>query len=65
MDDIPILGANEPQRMLKLFLGHYDVQECAFRSARVARQGFCKLEPVTPDRLLGLLPLLPTPILRS
>ncbi len=34
-------------------------KECAFRSARLARQGFSKLEPVTPDRLPELLPLLP------
>jgi hypothetical protein len=36
-------------------------KECAVRSARVARQGFRRLEPLTVDGLAGLLPLLPVP----
>ena len=34
-------------------------KECAVGSARVARQGFQRLSPLTPDDLLGILPLLP------
>jgi hypothetical protein len=36
-------------------------KECALRSARLARQGFRRLEPVTVDQLAALLPLLPVP----
>jgi hypothetical protein len=34
-------------------------KECAVRSARVARQGFVRLEPLTVDEILRHLPLLP------
>jgi hypothetical protein len=36
-------------------------KECAIRSARLARQGFRRLEPVTLDELAGLFPPLPEP----
>jgi hypothetical protein len=34
-------------------------KECAVGSARVARQGFRKLEPLTPEDVLKVLPILP------
>lgn len=40
-------------------------KECAVRSARVARQGFTPLEPLTLDDLAVQFPLLPVPLLRS
>jgi len=40
-------------------------KECAVRSARVARQGFRRLEPLTLDALAGLLPPLPLPRLKG
>jgi len=40
-------------------------KECAVRSARVARQGFHRLEPLTVDGLAALLPLLPVPRLKG
>jgi hypothetical protein len=36
-------------------------KECALGSARVARQGFRKLDPLRPDDFLAVLPLLPMP----
>ena len=36
-------------------------KECAVRSARLARQGFRRLEPVTLEELAALLPPLPVP----
>lgn len=36
-------------------------KECAVRSARVARQGFTPLEPLTTDDLTACFPLLPVP----
>jgi hypothetical protein len=39
-------------------------KECAMRSARLARQGFRRLEPLTVGDLLALLPLLPVGNLR-
>jgi len=36
-------------------------KECAFRSARMARQGFQRLEPVTRETLAAVLPPLPVP----
>jgi hypothetical protein len=36
-------------------------KECALRSARLARQGYSPLPPVTAETLLALLPLLPRP----
>ena len=36
-------------------------KECAVRSARVARQGFRRLEPLTTEELTALLPPLPVP----
>jgi hypothetical protein len=36
-------------------------KECALRSARLARQGFHRLEPLTVDDLARLLPLLSVP----
>lgn len=36
-------------------------KECAVRSPRIARQGFCRLEPLTRDQLAELLPPLPVP----
>lgn len=35
-------------------------KECAFRSARIAALGYRPLEPLTPQRLLHVFPLLPT-----
>jgi hypothetical protein len=40
-------------------------KECAVRSARLARQGFQRLDPLTTDDLAGLLPPLPVPRLRA
>jgi hypothetical protein len=37
-------------------------KECALGSARVARQGFQKLEPLTVQDILRALPLLPVPL---
>ncbi len=37
-------------------------KECALRSARLARQGFQRLEPVTVADLLRQFPLLPLPV---
>lgn len=39
-------------------------KECAVRSARVARQGFTPLPPVTRDDLAAQFPLLPVPCVR-
>jgi hypothetical protein len=39
-------------------------KECALRSARLARQGFVPLEPLTTQDLFVALPLLPLPVLR-
>jgi hypothetical protein len=39
-------------------------KECAVRSARLARQGFQPLEPLTREALTSLLPPLPVPPLR-
>jgi hypothetical protein len=36
-------------------------KECALRSARLARQGFRRLGPLSVDELAALLPLLPVP----
>jgi hypothetical protein len=36
-------------------------KECAFRSPRLARQGFRRLEPLTLDEIAVLLPPLPVP----
>jgi hypothetical protein len=36
-------------------------KECALRSARLARQGFRRLDPLTLDELAALLPALPVP----
>ena len=38
-------------------------KECALRSARLAREGFRRLEPLTAAALLEALPLLPMPAL--
>jgi hypothetical protein len=38
-------------------------KECALRSARLARQGFSRLEPLTVHELAALLPPLPVPSL--
>jgi hypothetical protein len=40
-------------------------KECAVRSARLARQGFRRLEPVTLEELAALLPPLPVPRLKQ
>lgn len=40
-------------------------KECAVRSARVARQGFVRLESLTLDELTTEFPLLPVPRLRK
>jgi hypothetical protein len=40
-------------------------KECAVRSARIARQGFAPLPPVTLDDLVSQFPLLPVPRLRD
>jgi hypothetical protein len=39
-------------------------KECALRSPRLARQGFSRLEPLTPGELAALLPLLQVPQLK-
>jgi hypothetical protein len=36
-------------------------KECALGSARVARQGFRKLEQLAPDDILKIMPQLPVP----
>jgi hypothetical protein len=36
-------------------------KECAVRSARIARQGFTPLQPLTTDDLVAQFPLLPVP----
>jgi hypothetical protein len=36
-------------------------KECAVRSPRIARQGFVRLQPLTIDDLLAVLPALPVP----
>ena len=36
-------------------------KECALGSSRLARQGFQKLQPLTPDDILKIMPLLPAP----
>jgi hypothetical protein len=36
-------------------------KECALRSARLARQGFRRLDPLTLDELSTLVPPLPVP----
>jgi hypothetical protein len=38
-------------------------KECALRSARVAREGFVRLAPLTLDDIRKMLPLLPVPTL--
>ncbi|HZV07106.1 MAG TPA: hypothetical protein VE999_18640 [Gemmataceae bacterium] len=40
-------------------------KECAVRSARIARQGFAPLPPLTLDDLVSQFPLLPVPRLRD
>jgi hypothetical protein len=40
-------------------------KECAVRSARVARQGFRRLEPLTTEALAAVLPPLPVPRLKG
>jgi hypothetical protein len=40
-------------------------KECAVRSARVARQGFRRLEPLTTEVLAAVLPALPVPRLKG
>jgi hypothetical protein len=40
-------------------------KECAMRSARLARQGFSRLDPVTLAELAGVLPTLPVPQLKG
>jgi hypothetical protein len=40
-------------------------KECAVRSARVARQGFVRLEPLTTNELMVQFPLLPVPRTRD
>jgi hypothetical protein len=40
-------------------------KECAVRSARIARQGFTPLPPLTHDELMSQFPLLPVPRLRD
>jgi hypothetical protein len=36
-------------------------KECAVRSFRLARQGFCPLEPLTVEDITALFPLLHVP----
>jgi hypothetical protein len=38
-------------------------KECALRSARVAREGFVRLPPLTLDDIRALVPVLPVPVL--
>lgn len=40
-------------------------KECAVRSARIARQGFVRMEPLTTNDLMAEFPLLPVPRLRD
>ena len=40
-------------------------KECAVRSARIARQGFVRMEPLTLEDLAAQFPLLPVPQLRD
>jgi hypothetical protein len=40
-------------------------KECAMRSAQLARQGFERLEPLTHDELMSLLPPLPVPRIKE
>jgi hypothetical protein len=40
-------------------------KECAVRSARIARQGFVPLQPLTTEEVAAQLPLLPVPRLRD
>ena len=40
-------------------------KECALRSARLARQGFVRLEPLTLEHLAAALPPLPVPRLKD
>lgn len=40
-------------------------KECAVRSARVARQGFVRMDPLTIEELSAEFPLLPVPQLRE
>lgn len=61
---IPALDLAHVNKVRDGYNRYYLVEkECALRSARLAREGFVRLAPLTLDELLLLVPLLPVPVL--
>lgn len=59
---VPTLDRTEVNRQRESYNRYFVLEkECALRSARLARAGFVRLEPVTDDDVLSRLPLLPVP----
>jgi hypothetical protein len=63
LKNVDLTGVNE----LRDGYNRYYVleKECAVRSARIARQGFVPMQPLTSDDLAAEFPLLPIPRLRD
>jgi hypothetical protein len=63
---VPTLDLTRVNELREGYNRYYLLEkECALRSARVAREGFVRLEPLTLDDVRTLLPLLPLPTLAS
>jgi hypothetical protein len=59
-ESVPAIDCSEVNRLRADYNRYYVLEkECAVRSARVARMGFVRLEPVTHADVLTRLPLLP------
>lgn len=63
---VPSLDLTEINQLRDGYNRYYVLEkECAVRSARLARQGFQRLEPVTHEHLLEAMPFLPVPRLKE
>lgn len=59
---LPTVDLTEVNRRREEYNRFYLLEkECAVRSARVARQGYAPLAPLTLEDLMGLMPFLPMP----
>jgi hypothetical protein len=63
---LPTVDVTEVNRLRDGYNRYYLLEkECAVRSARLAQQGFRRLEPLDAQQLAELLPPLPVPLLVS
>jgi hypothetical protein len=63
LEGLDLTGINQLRDAYNRY--HLLEKECAMRSARLARQYYRPLDPVTAERLLVVFPLLPVPELRK